>query len=107
DPRVAGPEGGGFPRRDHGVQIAGQQQIVERPIGDALDCHTFWKRKRGLLDPAWLVDACLDPANVLEPHAALMLQVRSGIDASGLRPLRNADTPARELLWLLDSRTSC
>jgi hypothetical protein len=81
-------------RGDDRVELAGDQHVVERAVGQRGDRDARRRRQRDALDPSRLVRAGLEPFDVGDAHAVLVLEQAARVDGRGLRPLRHADPAA-------------
>src|SRR5499427_2334628 len=85
-------------RRQHRVELAREQHVVERAAGLGLQPHSGRQLELHFLYAARLVHPRLDPVHRVERHARLVREKAARVDDRGLRPFGNADALALQLL---------
>ncbi len=90
---------------DGGVQLAARQHLREALVGHRVHAHAGRQRELHFFDAARLVHACLQPGDRGEVHAVLVLQKAARVDPRGLRPFRNPDPLAFQILGAAQGRS--
>ena len=83
---------------NHRVHLAAREHRREAGVGPRLIADPGRQLQFHLLRAAGLVDAGLQPADFCEIDALLLGEKAAHIDAGGLRPFRDADGAALEIL---------
>ena len=94
----------GRPGRNHGVDVAVEQQFAKALVRHAGQPEARRQRELRHLLAAGVVDPGLDPLDRRERHAGVVLEPAAHVGHRGLRPLRNADPLAREVGGAADRR---